>query len=78
MGAIFCHGNRSSNPIWPKTYCSQSPTPIMLQMKFDLDRTASLRDIHVESVNARTNRRTNGWTPARVAYYKLTESLQLG
>ena len=20
MGAICCHGNRSSNPIWPKTY----------------------------------------------------------
>ena len=22
MGAICCHGNQSSNPIWPKTLCS--------------------------------------------------------
>ena len=35
MGAICCHGNQSSNPIWPKTYCSFSPTPVMLQIKFD-------------------------------------------
>ena len=20
MGAIYCHGNQSLNPIWPKTY----------------------------------------------------------
>ena len=35
MGAIRCHGNQSSNPIWPKTYCSFSPTQVMLQIKFD-------------------------------------------
>ena len=35
MGAIPCHGNQSSNPIWPKTYCSFSPTQVMLQIKFD-------------------------------------------
>ena len=35
MEAICCHGNQSSNPIWPKTYCSFSPTPVMLQIKFD-------------------------------------------
>ena len=35
MGAICCHGNQSSNPIWPKTYCRFSPTPVMLQIKFD-------------------------------------------
>ena len=35
MGAICCHGNQSSDPIWPKTYCSFSPTPVMLQIKFD-------------------------------------------
>ena len=34
-GAICCHGNQSSDPIWPKTYCSFSPTPVMLQIKFD-------------------------------------------
>ena len=47
MGAICCHGNQSSNPIWPKTLCSQSPTPMMLLMKFDYDWPASLREIHV-------------------------------
>ena len=35
MGAIRCRGNQSSNPIWPKTYCSFSPTQVMLQIKFD-------------------------------------------
>ena len=47
MGAICCHGNQSSYPILSKTLCSQSPTPMMLQMKLDLDRTAGLGDIHV-------------------------------
>ena len=37
MGAICCHGNQSSNPTWSKTYCNQSPTPMMLQIKFDYD-----------------------------------------
>ena len=26
MGAFCCHGNQSSDPIWPKTKCSLSPT----------------------------------------------------
>ena len=47
MGAICCHRNQSSDPIWPKTLCSQSPTPMMLQMKFDYNRPAGLRDINV-------------------------------
>ena len=47
MGAICCHGNQSSDPIWPKTYCSQSPNPLMLLMKFDYDWPAGFRDIHV-------------------------------
>ena len=47
MGAICFHGNQSSDPIRPKTLCSQSPNPMMLQMKFDYDRPAGLRDIHV-------------------------------
>ena len=34
VGAKCCHGNQSSNLIWPKILCSLSPTPIMLQMKF--------------------------------------------
>ena len=41
------HGNQSSDLIRPKTLCSQSPTPMMLQMKFDNDLQAGLRDIHV-------------------------------
>ena len=47
MGAICCHGNQSSDPIWPKTLWSQSPTPMMLLVKFDYDQPADLRDIHV-------------------------------
>ena len=47
MGAICCHGNQSSNPIRPKTLCSQSLTPIMLKVKFDYNRPAGLRDIYV-------------------------------
>ena len=27
MGAIRCHGHQSSDPIWPKTLRSLSPTP---------------------------------------------------
>ena len=47
MGAICCHGNQSSDPILLKTLCSQSPTPMMLLMKFDYDWLAGFRDIHV-------------------------------
>ena len=47
MGAICCHGNQSSDPNLPKTSCSQSPTPMMLLMKFDYDWPAGFRDIHV-------------------------------
>ena len=47
MGVTCCHGNQSFDPIWPNFLCSQSHTPIMLQMKFDYDRPAGLRDIHV-------------------------------
>ena len=35
MGAICCHRNRSSDPIWPKMQCSKSLTLMMLQMNFD-------------------------------------------
>ena len=46
MGAFCCHGNQSSDLIWPKIKCSQSPTPIMLQI-FGCDRPNGHRDIHV-------------------------------
>ena len=71
MGAICCHGNQSSNPIWPKTYCSFSPTPVMLQIKFDRNWPSGLRDIHVWNC-LRTHGRTDGRTPDRPVYYKLT------
>ena len=45
--AICCHGNQSSDPILPKTLCNQSPTTIMLLMKFDYDWPAGFRDSHV-------------------------------
>ena len=47
MGAICCHGNQSSDLIWLKTLCSLSPSPIMLQMKFDFNRPAGLINIYV-------------------------------
>ena len=30
MGDICCHGNKSSDQIWPKTLCSLSPNPMMI------------------------------------------------
>ena len=47
MGAFCCHGNQSPDPIWPKTLCSQSPTPMMLLVKFGCDQPIGLSDIHV-------------------------------
>ena len=47
MGAIRCHGHQSSDPIWPKTYCSLSLTPMMFQMKFRYDWPTGCGDIRV-------------------------------
>ena len=47
MRAFCCHGNQSPDPIWPKTLCSQSPTPMMLLIKFGCDQPIGLGDIHV-------------------------------
>ena len=44
---VSCHGNQSSNPIWSKTKCNLSPTPMMLQKKFGCDLPTCLGDIHV-------------------------------
>ena len=63
MGAFCCHGNQSFDPIWPKTLCSQSPTQMMLQIKFGCNRPIGLRDIHVwkcEHMHRRTHARTDG------------------
>ena len=48
MGAFCCHGNQSFDPICPKTLCSLSPTPMMLQIKFDQDWPTGFRDIQVQ------------------------------
>ena len=75
MGAFCCHGNQSSDPIWPKTKCSLSPNSMMLQIKFGCDQPIGFRDIHVwkcEHTDGQTDGRTHARTPARLVYYKLT------
>ena len=47
MGAIRCHGHQSSDPIWPKTYCSHTRTPMMVQIKFRYDWPTGCGDIQV-------------------------------
>ena len=47
MGAIRCHGHQSSDPIWPKTLYSLSPTPMMVQIKFRYDWPTGCGDIQV-------------------------------
>ena len=49
---------------------------MMLQMKFDYDRQAGLKDIHVWKCG-RMDGGTDSRTPARVPYYKLTLSRRL-
>ena len=62
MGAFCCHGNQSFDPIFPKTLCSLSPTPVMLHIKFDKDWPTGFRDIQVWKCGRRTTdgRRTIG------------------
>ena len=56
----------------PKTN-AVNPLPfLMLQMKFDYDRPTGLWDVHVWKCG-----RTDGQTPARVQYYKLSLNLWL-
>ena len=63
MGAICCYWNQSSDPICLKTYGRQSLTPMLLRVKSDCNRPASLRDIFkIESVDARTHARMDGRT----------------
>ena len=47
MGAICCHGNQSSDPIWPKTNFSVSLIPMVLHLKFDCDRPSGCGNIHI-------------------------------
>ena len=45
MGAICCHGNHNFETICSITYCSQSPYPVLVHIKFDHDRPTSFRNI---------------------------------
>ena len=45
MGAFCCHGNQSIDPIYPKTLCSLSITPMALRNKIDQDWPTGFRDI---------------------------------
>ena len=47
IGAFCCHWHQSFDPICLKTWCSLSPSPVMLHIKFDQDRSTCLRDIQV-------------------------------
>ena len=60
MGAIRCQGHQSSDPIWPKTYCSLSPTPMMVQIKFRYDWPTGCGD-KFENVYRHTHRRQLDW-----------------
>ena len=62
MGAICCHGNQSSYRMLPKSSCSQSPTPMMLLMKFDYNWPAGLRDIHAWKCGRMDGRRLESHT----------------
>ena len=60
-GAICCHGNQSSDLIWPKTYCIISPTPVMLQFKFYCDGALVAEIFMFESVDRQTDERRLDW-----------------
>ena len=70
MGANCCHGYQSSELICTKTPHSLSPTPMMLQIKFDCDWPAGFWDIHVWkwlTTTTTTTTDAGAWV-----YYKLT------
>ena len=45
MGAFWCHGNQSFDPICPKTLSNLCPTLKMLHIKFDQHWPTGFRDI---------------------------------
>ena len=61
MGAIRCHGHQSSYPICPKTLCSLSPTPMMVQTKFRYDWPTGCGDMQVRKC-LQTHRQTHTHT----------------
>ena len=74
MGAFCCHGNQSSDPIWPKTKCSLFPQPNDASDKIWLRSTRWFQRYSCLKVwtHRRTDARTHGRTPARPVSYKLT------
>ena len=72
MGAFCCHGNQSFDPIFPKTLCSLSPTPVMLHIKFDQDWPTGFRDIQVWKCGRRTTKDDGRTDDGLLVYYKLT------
>ena len=48
MGAFCCHGHQSFDPICHKTFCSLSPTPMTLHIKFDQHWPTGFRDSQVQ------------------------------
>ena len=51
MGAFCCHGNQSFDPIFPKTLCSLSPTPVMLHINVIKTGQLALEIFKFESVD---------------------------
>ena len=51
MGAFYCHGHQTFDPICLKTLCSLSPPPVMLHIKFDQGWPTGLKDIQVRKCN---------------------------
>ena len=74
MGAFCCHGNQSFDPIRPKIFCSFSPSPVMLHIKFDQDWPTAFRDIQVWKCGRRRTTDDDGrrTDDGPLLYYKLT------
>ena len=54
-GAFCCHGNQRFDPIYSKTFCRLSPTPMMLHIKFDQDWPNGLREFKFNFCNSRAS-----------------------
>ena len=74
MGAFCCHGNQSFDPIFPKTLCSLSPTPVMLHKNLMKIGQLALEIFKFESVDDGQRRTTDGrrTDDGPLVYYKLT------
>ena len=60
MGTICCHGNQSSDPIWPKTCCSLSPTQMTPLLNLIAIGSLVAEIFTFESVDRQTDRQTDG------------------